>query len=405
MHGQTARRRIGLLIDSLIGGGAERVVLNLAQAFQQQGHEVHVILVRNEIQHSLPAGIRVHALSEDGHPLRNKWLNRLLLAWRLDRLVARIEQGGRPFDFFVSNAEDADRISRLAGLPHVYIRYRNSMAEYLQSKIGHRTGLKRLWHSLKWHHHFRAIYGNRHIVTVSDAMQDDIVRRAGVVPRSMRTIYNPFDFEAIRAMGEAFVPDLAQPYIVYVARFSKRKRQDVLLHAFAQSAAARTHKLVLIGDAYTDSEKHWLAQTQELIATLGLTDRVVLPGFQQNPYPWIRHADLFAMSSDSEGLPTVLIEALILGTPVVSTDCPTGPSEILTGTLAPWLCQRDDPVALAGLLDKALQAYPPIVEATLARFSARHAAAQYLRHCCAPDRHSPRAERERLLRRSAWWAG
>ncbi|HSD37615.1 MAG TPA: glycosyltransferase [Rhodocyclaceae bacterium] len=381
--GQGPRRRIGLLIDSLIGGGAERVVLNLASAFRQLGHQVHVIVVRNEIQHVLPEGIPVHVMPQMKRSSGIKFIDKLVLAWHMRQLVAGIEKDGKSFDFFVSSAEDSDRLSAMAGLPRVYIRYRNSMVGYLRHKIGHKTGLKRLWREFKWRAHFESVYGGRDIITVSDALHDDIVTGAGVQPRSLRTIYNPFDFDAIRRQSGEYVPDMTEPYVVYAARFNSRKRQDLLLEAYAQSAARMTHKLVLIGDAYTASERDWLDETKQRIAQLGLEQRVVLPGFQTNPFPWIRNAALFAMSSDSEGLPTVLIESLILGTPVVSTDCPTGPSEILTGPLARFLCPCDDAEALASLIDQALTDYPAISDAELGRFSAHHSAKQYLAWCVA----------------------
>ncbi|MEC5385248.1 glycosyltransferase [Uliginosibacterium sp. H3] len=398
--GRTPCRRIGLLIDSLIGGGAERVVLNLAAAFHQLGHQVHVIVVRNEIQHTLPAGIPVHVLQQSAHSSGSKFIDKLVLAWRMRALVASLEKDGKPFDFFVSSAEDSDRLSAMAGLTNVYIRYRNSMVEYLHHKIGHKTGLKRLWREFKWRAHFQSVYGGRDIITVSDAMHDDIINGAGVQPRSLRTIYNPFDFDAIRREADAYTPDMAEPYVVYVARFNSRKRQDLLLDAYARSAARTTHKLVLIGDAYTASERDWLDKMKLRIAKLGLEHRVVLPGFQTNPYPWIRNAALFAMSSDSEGLPTVLIESLILGTPVVSTDCPTGPSEILTGPLARFLCPRDNAEALTSLIDQALLHYPAISEAQLSRFSARHSAQQYLAWCVARKAGAGQT----VLRRSGWWS-
>lgn len=376
-------QRIGLLIDSLIGGGAERVVLNLAQAFERLGHEVHIILLRNDVHHSLPAGIKLHSVSETGQLSACKPLNKLLLAWRLNQLVRTVESDGRRFDFFISNAEDSDRVSRIAGLERVYIRYRNSMVEYLYNKIGNKTGLKRVIRSLRWHRRFRSIYSKRPIITVSKALQQEIVEAMGVRPTSITTIYNPFDFSSIRAQGEAFVPHVDGPYIVCAAKLERRKRQDVLLRAFAQSAARHTHKLVLLGGTYTESDRAWHQELLQLIDELGLTQQVLLPGFQQNPFPWVRHADLFVLASDSEGLPTVVIESLILGTPVVSTDCPTGPREILTGDLAEFLCPRNDPVAMQMRIDRALVCYPRISEAHLTRFSADYSARQYLRHCAA----------------------
>lgn len=376
--------KIGLLIDSMIGGGAERVVLNLAEGFRSKGHEPHLILVRNEIQHALPGWLPVHALSRDGHLHRNAFLNKLLLAWRLRRLVSALEWDGERFAFFISNAEDADRLSRFAGLRDVHVRYRNSMVEYFHSKLGRTTGLKRWFRELKWRLRFRLEYSGRHFVTVSDALQEEIRHAMEVRPASMVTIYNPFDFEQIRARGEAGGRPLAPPYIVYAAKLERRKRQDVLLRAFASSRARTTHKLVLLGDVYTDSDRAWRRSIQALVQELGLEASVLMPGFQANPYPWLRHADLFAMASDSEGLPTVLIESLILGTPAVSTDCPTGPREILTGEFARFLCPRDDPAALAERIDAALEHYPSIDEAFLRRFRAEHAIERYLRHCARP---------------------
>ncbi|MDA8109396.1 MAG: glycosyltransferase [Betaproteobacteria bacterium] len=375
-------KRIGLLIDSLIGGGAERVVLNFAERFAALGHDVHVILVKREIEHRLePHGYALHALSEDGVLAKSRALNKLLLARRLRRLVRGIEADGTRFDFFISNAEDSDRISRLARLPNVYVRYRNSLVQYLESKLGTKTGLKRAIRRWRWTRKFRRIYGGRHIVTVSDALQREILEAVGIRPRSIATIYNPFNFERLRALAAEPAPVPAAPYIVYAAKFENRKRQDVLIRAYAQLEVP--HKLVLIGGVYTESDRAWLGEMRRLVATLGFEGHVLMPGFQSNPYPWIRRAALFAMSSDSEGLPTVLIESLILGTPVVSTDCPTGPSEILTGPLARFLSPPGDAAALARNMKAALESYPPIGDAMLERFRAEYAVERYLEHCSA----------------------
>lgn len=375
-----ATKRIGLLIDSLIGGGAERVVLNFAEKFSAQGHDVHIILVKNQIEHELRApGVALHALSEDGVLARSRVVNKLLLARRLRRLVRGIEADGRRFDFFISNAEDSDRLTLLARLPNVFIRYRNSLVQYRETKLGSKTGFKRALRRWRWTRKFRRIYSGRHIVTVSEALKDEMVQQMGIRPRSITTIYNPFDFERLRALAAEPAPLPPEPYIVYAAKFENRKRQDVLLRAYAMLDIA--HKLVLIGGVYTDSDRAWLADMRRLIDELGIAERVMLPGFQHNPYPWIKHADLFAMSSDSEGLPTVLIESLVLGTPVVSTDCPTGPSEILTGELARFLSPPGDAAALARNIAKALQAYPPITPQMLERFQADYSIARYLEHC------------------------
>lgn len=385
MSTSTDLKRIGLLIDSLIGGGAERVVMNFAEKFSALGHDVHVILLKHEIEHDLrDATYRVHWVSEDGVISSNRAINKLLLARQLRALVRGIEKDGRRFDFFTSNAEDMDRLSRMAGLPNVYIRYRNSMVQYLESKLRSRTGLKRAIRRWRWQLKFRRIYGGQNIVTVSQALRDEIVNEIGVQPGTITTIYNPFDFVRLRALAQEPTALPTQPYIIYAAKFENRKRQDVLLRAFARLSIP--HCLVLLGGTYTESDREWLNQMKRLISDLGLEGRVILPGFQRNPYPWMKNAALFAMASDGEGLPTVLIEALILGTPVVSTDCRTGPREILIGALADYLSPPGDAAGLAANISKALNHYPSIAVAQLERFDADFAIARYLAHCI-PEGH------------------
>ncbi|WP_261843389.1 glycosyltransferase [Aliamphritea ceti] len=374
--------RIGLLIDSLIGGGAERVVLNFAGGLAKLGHDVHIILVKNEQQHQTSdVPFTIHHLSENGVLAESRWRNKQLLSEKLQATVTRIESDGKKFNFFTSNAEDMDRLSKMAKLDPVFIRYRNSMVKYIETKVGNKTGLKKIIRQFRWIQKFRSIYSNRHIVTVSNALQGELVNQVGVKPKSLTTIYNPFDFDLLRSKAaEPIDPALKpqEPYIIYAAKFENRKRQDLLLKAYAKANISQ--KLVLIGGTYTASDERWYKQMMELIKELGIEDKVILPGFQNNPYAWVKGADLFVMSSDSEGLPTVLIESLIVGTPVISTNCPTGPSEILIDEFSTFLSPTDDVAGLATNIRKALESYPEITDAYLEKFSINNSLSQYIRH-------------------------
>jgi glycosyltransferase involved in cell wall biosynthesis len=370
--------RIGLLIDSLVGGGAERMALNFAEKFRDLGHDAHLFILKNEIDHD-PRGVPVHAVSETGRLSSLRPLNKWLLARALRRSVAAIEADGQRFDFFISNAEDMDRISAQAGLPWVFIRYRNSLLLFIQAKIGRATGLKRRVRTWRWFRKFRKILGGRHIVAISRAMERELVQDCGIRPASITTIYNPFNFQRIRDLAAEPAPDLPQePYIIYVARYCSRKDQETLIRAYAQ--ANLTEKLVLLGGTTSPQEEDYKRRIEALIGELGLSGRVLLPGFRSNPYPWIKHAALFAMSSRSEGLPLVLVESLILGTPVVSSDCPTGPDEILLGEFAPFLSPVGDAAHLAENMRRALRGYPAIPESLLAKFRDEVAIAAYLTH-------------------------
>lgn len=370
------KKRVGLFVDSLMGGGAERVALNFAEKFIELGHDARVFVLHPPIEHQT-GHVPIHLVSEQFKLANWRPLNKWLYARRIRQLVREIEADGKPFDFFISNAEDSDRLTRMAGLRPVFIRYRNSLLHFLDAKVGDAQGFKRRLRHFRWLNKFRRLYSG-HLVTVSQALQDELVNEVGLKPRSIKTIYNPFDFDLLRHRA-AEPRDLpSEPYILYPARLTPRKRQDLLLRAYAQSGV--TLPLVLLGGVSGAEGERYEVEMKALAAELGIAERVRFQGFEQNPYPWIKGAALVAMSSDSEGLPTVLIESLILGTPVVSTDCPTGPSEILTGDLARFLSPVDDAPALAANIRAALESYPPITEQHIERFRAENTIRTYIAH-------------------------
>ncbi len=370
------KRRVGLFVDSLMGGGAERVALNFAEKFIELGHDARVFVLHPPIEHQV-GNVPIHLVSEherlaDWRPL-NKWR----YARRIRKLVRDIEADGKRFDFFISNAEDSDRLTRMAGLQPVFIRYRNSLVHFLNAKVGDARGFKRIVRKTRWLNKFRKTYGG-HLVTVSKALQDELINTVGLKPASITTIYNPLNFEQLRRLAEEPAETPGQPYIIYAARLTPRKRQDLLLRAYALADVSLP--LVLLGGVSGPEGVAYETEMRKLAAELGIADRVIFEGFHQNPYPWVRKAALFAMSSDSEGLPTVLIESLILGTPVVSTDCPTGPSEILTGELQRFLSPVGDAPALAANIRAALAAYPVIGDEHVERFRSEATIRAYLAH-------------------------
>jgi len=373
--------KIGLLIDTMIGGGAERITLNLYNAFYELGHDPYIFLVENKVEHDLSLIPADHLLwlSDTGVIVKNKMLNKIILAWRLHLIVRRIEfRSSERFYFFISSAEDMDRISRIARLSNVYIRYRNSMWIYLQNKSRSSSKIKQQYRFWRFRKKFRSIYGRRNIITVSDDLQNDIIEKVGVRPRTIITIYNPFNFELInqKAMEQANIP--SSNYIISVARFQNRKRYDVLIKAYVISNLDL--KLVLMGGVYTKADRNELEYIHKLVDDYGISDRVIFVGFNKNPYPWIKNASLFVLSSDSEGLPTVIIEALILGTPVVSTNCPTGPSEILTGEFSQYLSPVGDAQSLADNIVSALTFYPEINYDLISKYHHIEVAKKYIKH-------------------------
>jgi glycosyltransferase involved in cell wall biosynthesis len=374
-------KKIGLLIDSLIGGGAERVVLNLAEGFCSDGHDVHIILIKDKIQHDISnSKFTIHSLSKDGIIFKSRFINKLILSYKLRMLIKRIESDGKLFNFFLSNDENMDRLSSKAGLKNRFILYHNSMPEFLKSKIGSAVGLKRIFRKFRWNFKFKRAYDGQNIISICEAQKSEILNEVGIKPKSITVINNPLDFKKIHKVSNESVKLPKQKFILNVARINKRKRQDVLIRAF--SRLKTNHNLVLIGDTYTESDKKYLKDLISLVEDLSLRGRISFLGFKKNPYPWIKAADLFVLSSDNEGLSLVLIESLILGTKAISTNCPVGPSEILTGEFSQFLSPPGDDHALALNIEKALVSYPKIDESLIARFSIDSVIAKYISFCC-----------------------
>ncbi|WP_338072235.1 glycosyltransferase [Billgrantia desiderata] len=172
----------------------------------------------------------------------------------------------------------------------------------------------------------------------------------------MQVIYNPFDQAFITKQAKESVRPPYDDYFIHVGSFEYRKRHDRLLKSYHASGSQTP--LVLMGKGKPADE----ARLHSLIDELGVNDRVKIIPFQTNPYPYIAQAKAMLLTSDQEGLPTVLIEALLLHTPVISVDCPSGPSEILTEELTPYLIEMDDTDALAAAIarmDRAPLAIEP----------------------------------------------
>jgi glycosyltransferase involved in cell wall biosynthesis len=190
-----------------------------------------------------------------------------------------------------------------------------------------------------------------HRVVVSEAALRDLAELTRIDPKRFELIYNPIHVPAeIRSTAEG---DAAWggggPRILTVGSLKRAKNQALLLRAFARLGGTDV-RLMILGEGPLRSELESLAME------LGIAGRLVMPGFAIDPWPYYASADLFVLSSDWEGLPMVIIEALAAGLPVVSTDCPSGPRELLDegrfGTLVP----TGDEVALARAMEGRLHA-------------------------------------------------
>jgi glycosyltransferase involved in cell wall biosynthesis len=168
--------------------------------------------------------------------------------------------------------------------------------------------------------------------------------------RRITVIYNPIDLARIEAMASADEKSASwtEPTIINVGRLIEQKDQQTLIQAFAKVRSRRTCRLVILGEG----EKR--ATLAALARKLGVGSDVSMPGFVANPYSWMRRSAVFVLSSKFEGLPTVLIEAMQCGVPVISADCPSGPAEILEDGRWGSLFRPGDVDALASAIEDAL---------------------------------------------------
>lgn len=359
-------KNIALVITSLNGGGAEKVILTLASEFVKLGHEVQILSIQPQCDYTIPHNICVNFLfSEKQTSLISFWNlkknSKILESWFLKQ--------PKIFDLILSNLDEVNLMLSQSCLKNVYYIIHRSIEEELKSEVG--------LFNFSFKKAKRALEG-KDLICVSQGIEQEIFERKRFKPNSCQTIYNPFNIDEIRSLSSQpiqFMPNktnINEPYLIHVGRIARAKRLELLFEAF--SLMAPHYKLVLLCDKPKKAIKK--------ASKFGVENRLIFPGFQQNPYNWIKNADLLLLSSDYEGFGNVLAESIIIGTPVVSTDCPHGPNEILTGELEEYLTPLRDAKALANAATKALS-YQKISENAdiVGKVDALKVAKQYLSLC------------------------
>lgn len=351
-------QRLALLLPDLSGGGAERVMLNLAAAFVRRGLGCDLVLLRasGDYLDQVPAGVNLVNLRVERARASVGALRRYLLERRPFGLVSAL--GHTNLAVLMAN--------RLAGRPT-----RVLVSEHLSLDPRRDTGLvQRIYPRLA-----RALYpAATAVVAVSGGVADTLAAASGLPRERIRVIYNPVITAELRLRAAEPVPPHAPPpYLLAVGRLTTQKNYPLLLEAFALMREENPDlSLVILGEG---EER---ARLEQLAAPFG--GAVLLPGFAANPYAAMRQCAAFVMSSDYEGLPTALIEALACGAPVVSTDCESGPREILEDGRLGALTPPGDAGALARAVIAALHSPPPPASGDdLARYTPDAAADAYLR--------------------------
>ncbi|WP_201865243.1 glycosyltransferase [Microvirga soli] len=308
MVGEARARRILFIINSLEGGGAERVMCLVAAAVAEAEKHWGVTLA------TLDQTRDSYALSERVTRIRLNAGGSLLWSMIALRRLLRLERPDIIVSFLTRANCAAIACSRFIGIPCV-ISERVHTTSHLSSDQGGR--LKKIL--------IRCLYPYAdRIVAVSQGIRDDLVEHYGVIATQVVTIHNPVDAEKIRrAASTAPSVDLPRDFIVAVGRLVPNKNFSMLLRSYA--AANISSSLVILGEGTERSKLEALA------SELGVSDKVHLLGFATNPHAILARARFYVSPSSAEGFPNAMIEAMCIGLPIVSTDCETGPSEILHG--------------------------------------------------------------------------
>lgn len=218
------------------------------------------------------------------------------------------------------------------------------------------------------------------IVAVSPGGARDLERELRLPAGKVRVLPNPVVTPRLFAMAEEqpehpFALDGAPPFLLAVSRLEKVKGYSTILRAFARIAPRTPARLLILGEGEDRP------RLEALVRELGLADRVAMPGFLKNPYACMARAAVFVLGSRREAFGNVLVEAMALGRPIVSTACVDGPVEILENGRWGWLTPIDDDEAMAQAMLEALERGVPDIEALRRRaadFSLERIAGDYL---------------------------
>lgn len=300
-------KTVAFISNSLVGAGAERIVARLLSTPVPLAPDTrrHLILLdEDEIAYPIPASVPVHCLDSKGSLLKGAIrLNAKLRELRPDICVS----------FGTRSNLLAASVARRTGA-RVVISERVNTSSHHPNSLGGRVA-KLLTRMLYRHAH--------HVIAVSRGVATDLSDNFGVPSRIISVIANPIDSEEVIALGAEPIAwqHLARPITVGMGRLVPNKNFSLLVEAFRLSGAPGT--LVILGKGPLRE------QLLEQVEAAGLSGRVVLAGFQANPFALLAKADCFVLPSNGEGFPNGLVEAMILGVPVISTNCPSGPAEIL----------------------------------------------------------------------------
>ena len=353
--------RIGFFLRDLKIEGVQVVTLRLADTLVKMGHQCELITLNDAQELELTSGIVHHSLDikkRVSFKKSKRYVEQFLSC------VDKLEYNCDKFDaIFSVHGETNDIISYIDNPKFIHCIHNSD--EYTYNN-------KNWFNKLKFKRKLSKKIKDKHVICVSNGIRDFVKSKTNSCALSISTIYNPFDIEKIKKLSlDDPIYQLPQEYILFVGRLENQKNIPLLLDSVSKMTT--NIPLVIIGEGSLEVE------LKQQAIKLGISDKVLFFPFCLNPYPIINKAKLLVLTSHYEGLPTVLIEALILGTAVVSNNCHTGPSEILIGKYKKYLIDSDSSKKIAQHIDCILADENQVDEKSIIlRFTAEIIGKQYL---------------------------
>jgi len=373
MSRDSASPDIAVLASFSGEGGVERMLLNLVNAFAERGYRIDLLLIRSDSRHldEIHPEVRRIDLGRRHTGTSLFPLTRYLRSRRPARMLVAKDRAGRL----------AVRARRLAGVDtRILVRLGTNLSEALRTK-----SVFQRWLRLRPIRKYYPLID--HIIAVSEGVAEDTLSISGIARERVSVIRNPVISARLKQLAgqqpaHPWASGTHGALIVAAGRLTVQKDFTTLIRAFALLPETLEARLIILG------EGDRRAELSQLVTELGLQERVDLPGFTPNPYAYMAAANLFVLSSRWEGSPNVLTEAMALDTPVVSTNCPSGPAEILDGGRIAPLVAVGDHEALAAAMLKVLREPPKpgVMQAAVREYDVQLSANRYLEILGLPEK-------------------
>ena len=335
-----SKQLISIILPDLSGGGAERLHVLLANYWQSKDYKVHFVLMKKE-------GDLLSLVSKDIEifQLEVKNIRKVILP------LAKYLKKKRP-NIIISAMWPLTSVSVFSWLlsgkkGKIYLSEHVNWSSYLASE--ELVSSKYLALTMRFTYKFAS-----GLIAVSEGVKQDLIKILNFEDKKITVINNPVsngtskDSLSKKEKEKLWGPQFTF-HILSVGSLKRQKDHAALIKAFAIISKSYNAKLTILG------EGNLRKNLETLIKSLELNDKVVMPGFEVNPYPWYQSADLFVLSSVYEGFGNVIVEALECGVTVVSTDCMSGPSEILENGRYGYLVPVSDHISLASSIEYALK--------------------------------------------------